>query len=230
MLEHFGKPPKIAPRIRVYPYDPNICGFTQTERGLSLKMDSVKTITEIRQKIFAASTLPCWSQEGLSETELSLRSMKSNQLKENEQSSVCTAAGGVRGGSPQPSKLACSDRSETPQTPMIRSASEIRAIEQGREGKQVSTLNPTIWPERYSFSSNHQDKVTGERKDPEGFGLVAATTSEAIHDGENHKTKRLERSVKQSSIKRKNRREESRAWREAATPASCGAAGVGNHI
>lgn len=158
MLEHFGKPPKIAPRIRVYPYDPNICGFTQTERGLSLKMDSMKTITEIRHKIFAASTLPCWSQEGLSETELSLRSMKSNQLKENEQSSVCTAAGGVRGGSPQPSKLACSDRSETPQTPMIRSASEIRAIEQGREGKQVSTLNPTIWPERYSFSSNHQDK------------------------------------------------------------------------
>ncbi|KAL0674105.1 hypothetical protein Bca4012_002086 [Brassica carinata] len=149
MLEHFGKPPKIAPRIRVYPSDPNICSFTQTERGLSLKMDSLKTITEIRQKLFVA----CWSQEGLSETELSLRSMKSNQLKENEQSSVCRAAGGVRGGSPQPSKLACSDISETPQTPMTRYASEIRAIEQGREEKQVSTLNPTIRPERYKFSS-----------------------------------------------------------------------------
>lgn len=122
MLEHFGKPPKIAPRIRVYPSDPNICSFTQTERGLSLKMDSLKTITEIRQKLFAASTLLCWSQEGLSETELSLRSMKSNQLKENEQSSVCRAAGGVRGGSPQLSKLACSDISETPQTPMTRYA------------------------------------------------------------------------------------------------------------
>ena len=48
--------------------------------------------------------------------------MKSNQLKENEQSSVCRAAGGVRGGSPQLSKLACSDISETPQTPMTRYA------------------------------------------------------------------------------------------------------------
>ncbi|KAG2323553.1 hypothetical protein Bca52824_016766 [Brassica carinata] len=68
-------------------------------------MDSVKAITEPRQKLSAASTLPCWSQEGLPETELSLRSMKPNKLKENEQSSVCTAAGGVRGGSPHPSKL-----------------------------------------------------------------------------------------------------------------------------
>ncbi|KAF3570300.1 hypothetical protein F2Q69_00063335 [Brassica cretica] len=60
--------------------------------------------------------------------------------------------------------------------------------------------------------------------------IGACLLIEAIHDGENHKTKRLERSVKQSSIQRKNRREESRAWREEATPASCGAAGVGNHI
>ncbi|KAL0855952.1 hypothetical protein Bca101_061105 [Brassica carinata] len=121
-------------------------------------MDSVKAITELRQKLSAASTLPFWSQEGLPETELSLRSMKPNKLKENEQSSVCTAAGNVRGGSPHPSKLARSDRNETPQTPMTRSASEIMVIEQGREEKQVSTSNPTIRPERYSFSSNHQDK------------------------------------------------------------------------
>ncbi|KAG2323304.1 hypothetical protein Bca52824_016517 [Brassica carinata] len=109
-------------------------------------MDSVKAITELRQKLSAASTLPCWSQEGLPEKELSLRSMKPNKLKENEQSSVCTAAGGVRGGSPHPSKLARSDRSETPQTPLTRSASEIMVMEQGREEKQVSTLNPTIRP------------------------------------------------------------------------------------
>ena len=84
MLEHFGKTPKIAPRRKVYPSDPTICGFTLAERGLSLTMDSMKAITELRHEL-SASTLPYWSQESLPKTELSLRSMKLNKLKEDEQ-------------------------------------------------------------------------------------------------------------------------------------------------
>ncbi|WZZ37898.1 LOW QUALITY PROTEIN: hypothetical protein YC2023_034157 [Brassica napus] len=101
-LQLKNRNPLIAPRRKVYPSDPTICGFTLAERGLSLTMDSMKAINELRHEL-SASTLP---QEILPKTELSLRSMKLNKLKEDEQSSVCIAAGRLRGGIPQSSKLA----------------------------------------------------------------------------------------------------------------------------
>lgn len=67
MLEHFGTPPKIAPRRKVYPSDLTIFGFTPTKKRLSLMMDSVKTITELRHKI-SASIIPVFEARKFTRT------------------------------------------------------------------------------------------------------------------------------------------------------------------